>query len=206
MNRSYPWKLGRKILAFLGGAVFLTGCQTIELRSLPAVPTHQELPYSVAVEVTSLNIYWVEPGAATWSLPPLRHYVTTRPLSANLDKKQWQKVLTEYLHDRKTFQRVVKTGEEADLKLELRVNLFIDPGASFKFDYHYWAHVDGVMKIARYDRQIMQQTGFGKAQGTVTQSRSKNEIFVNEAVFQALDAMITKLERARQLKAGSLVS
>jgi hypothetical protein len=178
MNVPFPHGVPQNILSMVLLGLVLSSCQTITLNTLPAVPTHRMLPYSVALEVTSLNIYWVEPGAGTWPLPPLRHYVTTRPPSATLDKAQWKDVLIDYLNDRKTFQHLVKDGDKADLILDLRVHLFVDPGASFKFDYNYWAHIDGIVKITK--------------------------LFLNKAVFQALDALITRLETDRQLHPSSL--
>jgi hypothetical protein len=194
----------QKFLGIMLLSLLLAGCQGISLSSLPAVPTHHRLPYAIALDVTSLNMYSVEPGAATWPLPPLRHYVTTRPPSDTLDKAQWKKVLTEYLNERNTFQHLVEDGEQSDLILELRVHLFIDPGASFKFDYNYWAQVEGVVKLARYDREVARQIGVGKAPGYMRQSRAKNELFFNKAVFQALDDLVTKLEQDRRLHPSSL--
>ena len=179
--------------------LFLAGCKPITLNPLPAVPTQRMLPYTVSLEVTSLNMYWVEPGAGTWPLPPIPSYVTARAPSATLDKTQWENVLTNYLNNRKTFQHLIKQDDKADLILDLRVHLFIDPGASFKFDYSYWARIDGVVKIAQYDREVARHTGVGKAHGDKTHSHSKDEIFLNEAVFQALDTLITKFESDRQL-------
>jgi hypothetical protein len=204
MNVHFPQGVPQNILGIVVLGLCLSSCQTITLNSLPAVPTHRMLPYSVALDITSLKIYDVEPGAATWPLPPLSHYATIRSPSVTLDKAQWKEALMDYLNERKTFQHLVKEGDKADLILDLRVHLFVDPGASYKFDYNYWAHIDGIVKIAQYDREVARQTGFGKAHGNITQSHSEDELFLNRAVLQALDILITKLETDRQLYPSSL--
>ena len=192
-----PLLIGFRLLTLVVGWA-LGGCNHIVLDPTPVVPTTQPVPYSVRIELTDVGAYLVQAGTSMIADPGLQNHVTAKVPSVERAKPQWEQAILDYLAVRKTFRQIVKEGP-ADLLMTLRVFVYVDPGASFKFNHIYVAKVDGAIRDPRYGRVLLDSVGKGKAVGGVSRGgKEDDQEPINRAVRSALNDLFGKLERDKR--------
>ena len=189
-------KLSRLLGAYATAAIvwLVVGCSTPPIHPAPVVPTKSLLSYSAQVRLMEFAAYLVEPGATLRPVSNLRNSVIQADAAPAISAQAWDKYILDYATARQTFRRVVPDGP-ADVAVMLRLFIFIDPGAGFKFRHTYVAEADAVLKDARNGSRLATYTGFGKAFGEVSRdSREDDEAPINKSVQEALNDLFGKLE------------
>lgn len=187
---------GRALALVIGWA--LSGCNHLVLEPVPVVPTNQSVSYSARVELADVGAYLVQPGATMIADPSLQNHVIAKIPSVEGAQPQWEEAIREYVLARRTFRQVVKEGP-ADLSMTLRVFIYVDPGASYKFNHIYVAKVDGALRDPRSGRVLLDYVGKGKAVGDVRRGGKEDDREpMNRAVRSALNDLFGKLERDKR--------
>jgi hypothetical protein len=117
----------------------------------------------------------------------------------SLSVKQWETAVQDYVTARQTFRKVVESGP-SDIGMAMRIFIYIDPGAGFKFNHTYVARADATVTDPRTGRALMGYSGLGKAVGPVSRgSKEDDEGPINRSVQAALNDLFSKLETDKRL-------
>lgn len=186
------WRTGSLFL-------FFVGCTGPSFQLAPIVPTKQQLPYTAQLRLVELAAYTVEPGATLRSDPHLQNYVTRPASTPFLSAKQWEQTVLDYMRARQTFRKVVEKGS-ADIGIDLRVFVYIDPSVQSEFSQTYIARADASVTDAHTGGAIANYSGFGKATGQGSKdSKEADEGLTRKSVRAALNDLFSKIETDKRL-------
>jgi hypothetical protein len=163
------------------------------------VPTKTSLPYTAIVELATVGEFLVQPGATMSPDPNLQNRITGSVPSHTNDKEAWEQALVDYVVSRRTFRSVVSQGA-ANVRLTVRMLIYIDPGLGFQFNTIYVARATGTLSDAATGRVLREYSGFGKSVGVVRRTSTDDDKQpVNQAVHGALSDLFGKLENEKPL-------
>ena len=163
------------------------------------VPTKTSLPYTATVELATVGAFLVQPGATMSPDPNLQNRITGSVPSHTNDKDAWEQALVDYVASRRTFRSVVRQGA-SNVRLAVRMLIYIDPGLGFQFKTIYVARATGTLSDAATGRVMREYSGFGKSAGVVRRtSTDDDKVPVNQAVHGALSDLFGQLESDRPL-------
>lgn len=179
--------------------LLLVGCTGPSFQLAPIVPTKQQLPYSAQLRLVELAAYTVEPGATLRSDPQLQNYVTQTAATSFLSAKQWEQTVLDYMRARQTFRKVVEKGS-ADIRMDLRVFVYIDPGVKKEFNHTYIARADTLVTDPLTGGAVANYSGFGKATGPASNDlKEADEGLMRKSVRAALNDLFSKIETDKRL-------
>jgi hypothetical protein len=163
------------------------------------VPTKQQLPHAAQLKRAELAAYFVEPGATLSSDLQLENHVTRLASTPFLTAKQWEHTVLEYMKARQTFRGVVEKGS-ADVGMDVRMFVYIDPGVRSEFSQTYFAHAEVSVTNPRTDGAIAKYSGFGKATGDVSKdSIEADEGLTRMSIRAALNDAFSRIENDKRL-------
>ena len=186
------WRAGSLFL-------FFVGCTGSSFQLAPIVPTKQQLPYTAQLRLAELAAYTVEPGVTLRSDPQLQNYVTRPASTPFLSAKQWEQTVLDYMQARQTFRKVVEKGP-ADIAMDVRVFVYIDPSVQSEFSHTYIARADASVTDPHTGGAIANYSGFGKATGQGSKdSKEADEGLTRKSVRAALNDLFSKIETDKRL-------
>src|SRR5687768_4005172 len=187
------WRTGCLSLLFVG-------CAGSSFQLPPVVPTKQPLPYTAQLRRAELAAYIVEPGATLRPDPLLENHVARPAATPFLTAKQWEHTVLEYLRARQTFRRVVEQGQ-ADIGMEVRVLVYIDPGVQSEFSHTYLAHSEAIVANADTGGAVGNYSGVGKATGQISRdSTAADEGLTGMSIRAALNDLFSKIENDKRYR------
>ena len=190
---------GFLLLTLLVLVATVTACSKIPFAPATVVPTKASLPYTATVELATIGAYLVQPGATMSPDPNLQNRITAPVPALTSDKEAWEQALVDYVVSRRTFRTVVKQGA-SNIRLAIRMLIYIDPSLGFKFNTIYVARAAGTLSDATTGRVLREYSGFGKSVGVVRRTGTDDDKTpVNQAVHGALSDLFGKLESERPL-------
>jgi hypothetical protein len=151
------------------------------------------------VELTTIGAFLVQPGATMSPDPNLQNRITGPVDSLTSDKAAWEQALVDYVVSRRTFRSVVRQGA-SNVRLAIRMLIYIDPSLGFKFNTIYVARTTATLSDTATGRVMREYSGFGKSVGVVRRTGTDDDKApVNQAVHDALSDLFGKLESDRPL-------
>ena len=190
---------GFLLLTLLVLVATVTACSKIPFAPATVVPTKASLPYTATVELATIGAYLVQPGATMSPDPNLQNRITAPVPSLTNDREAWEQALVNYVVSRRTFRSVVTQGA-SNVRLAIRMLIYIDPGLGFQFNTIYVARATGTLSDAATGRVLREYSGFGKSVGVVRRTGTDDDKTpVNQAVHGALSDLFGKLESERPL-------
>lgn len=201
MNRDLVSVSGKRtgllLLAPLILVATVTACSKVPFAPDTVVPTKTSLPYTATVELITIGAYLVQPGATMAPDPNLQNRITEPVPALTSDKEAWEQALVNYVVSRRTFRTVVKQGA-SNVRLAVRMLIYIDPSLGFKFNTIYVAHATAMLSDAETGRVLREYSGFGKSVGVVRRTGTDDDKSpVNQAIHGALSDLFGKLENER---------
>ena len=133
---------GFLLLTLLVLVATVTACSKIPFAPATVVPTKASLPYTATVELATIGAYVVQPGATMSPDPNLQNRITAPVPALTSDKEAWEQALVDYVVSRRTFRTVVKQGA-SNIRLAIRMLIYIDPSLGFKSNTIYVARAAG---------------------------------------------------------------
>ena len=131
--------------------------------------------------------------------PNLQNRITAPVPALTNDKEAWEQALIDYVASRRTFRTLVNQGP-SNVRLAIRMLIYIDPSLGFKFNTIYVARATGRLSDAVTGRVLQEYSGFGKSVGVVRRTGTDDDkVPVNQAVHSALSDLFGKLENDRPL-------
>ena len=180
-------------------AVIFASCSQVVYQPAPVIPTTSPLSYSSKVKLTHVEAYIVEPGSTMIADPRIENHVSEISAPPGLARKEWEKSVADYLAARKTFT-YLSADSQTDLDLAMRLNIYIDPGIMFQFNYVYLARADASLIDPRTGRTLT-YLGVGKSTGEVSRGGTEDDqLPVNLAVQAALNDLFGKIESDSRLR------
>ncbi|MEX5215130.1 MAG: hypothetical protein NW703_13305 [Nitrospiraceae bacterium] len=203
MNHAPRSRAGPQVQYLLSSLILLiatfTACNKIPFAPATVVPTKTSLPYTATVEVTTIGAFLVQPGATMSPDPNLQNRITAPVPTLTNDKEAWEQALIDYVASRGTFRTLVSQGP-SNVRLAIRMLIYIDPSLGFKFNTIYVARATGTLSDAVTGRVIREYSGFGKSVGVVRRTGTDDDKApVNQVVHSALNDLFGKLEGDRPL-------
>jgi hypothetical protein len=105
----------------------------------------------------------------------------------------------DYMRARQTFRKVVENGP-ADIGMDVRVFVYIDPSVQSEFSHTYIARADASVTDAHTGGAIAHYSGFGKATGQGSKdSKEASEGLTRKSVRAALNDLFSKIETDTRL-------
>ncbi|HJR76404.1 MAG TPA: hypothetical protein VJ805_05495 [Nitrospiraceae bacterium] len=165
----------------------------------PVIPTKRPLPYSAQVQVLQISAYSVQPGATLTTDPRTQNFIDPFGTVPPLSREEWKATVLDYVAARQTFRRT-STTEPSDLRLALRVFVYIDPGMADDFNYTYVTRGDADLIDPQNGRVMAHYSGFGKSFGPVSRtSMEADKFMLNRSLHSALNDLFDKIESDTQL-------
>jgi hypothetical protein len=131
--------------------------------------------------------------------PNLQDRITAPVPALTNDREAWQQALVDYVVSRRTFRTVAKE-DPSNVRLAIRMLIYIDPSLGFKFNTIYVARATGTLSDATTGRVLREYSGFGKSVGVVRRTGTDDDKApVNQAVHSALSDLFGKVEGDRPL-------
>ncbi|MGE3152992.1 MAG: hypothetical protein AB7G48_07570 [Nitrospiraceae bacterium] len=204
MNCAPHSRAGPQGQFLLSGLILLiatvTACNKIPFAPATVVPTKTSLPYAATVELTTIGAFLVQPGATMSPDPNLQNRITAPVPTLTNDKEAWEQALIDYVASRGTFRTLVVNQGPSNVRLAIRMLIYIDPSLGFKFNTIYVARATGTLSDAVTGRVMREYSGFGKSVGVVRRTGTDDDKApVNQAVHSALGDLFGKLEGDRPL-------
>ena len=180
-------------------SLLLVSCTGSSFQLPPVVPTKQQLPYTAQLRRAELAAYIVEPGATLTPDPHLENHVTRTASTPFLTARQWEETVLEYMRARQTFRRVVEKGA-ADIGMDVRIFIYIDPGVQSEFSHTYFARSEASVINPHTGGAIDSYSGFGKAMGEGSKdSNEADEGLTRMSIRAALNDLFSKIENDKRL-------
>ena len=164
----------------------------------PVVPSKQQLPYTALLRRAELAAYVVEPGTTLRPDPHLENHVTRPGITPLLTANQWRQTVLEHIGARQTFRSVVEQ-DPTDLRMDVRVLLYIDPGVQTEFSQTYVAQSYALLVHPNTGGAIAEYSGFGKATGQAPKnSNVADQGLTGMAIRAALNDLCAKIENDKR--------
>lgn len=190
---------GLLLPALLALVATVAACSKIPFVPATVVPTKTSLPYTATVELATIGAFLVQPGATMSPDPNLQNRITAPVPALTNDREAWERALIDYVVSRRTFRSVATQGS-SNVRLAVRMLIYIDPSLGFKFNTIYVARATGTLSDAATGRVLREYSGFGKSVGVVRRTGTDDDKTpVNQAVHGALSDLFGKLENERPL-------